>query len=160
MLCSFRSLVSEVTNQLPPETWMQGSPFVQFPSFFHFGARVASTHYNLLICLSTLPDNEFFEGRDYLLCLSPFLSPCPVCSRLSLNVGWMTDWTFSAGLEWRTSGVGFHAASGDRIWLGRNLNSCSNEVCCLNLYHAICCSVYLITALLTDFLWRFIGRFY
>lgn len=58
--------------------------------YFIFSLLVlASTHYNLLICLSTLPDNEFFEGSGTISCLSPFLSPCPVC-RLSLN-GWLND---------------------------------------------------------------------
>ena len=72
---------------------MQGSPFVQFPPFFRFGASVASTHYNLLIRLSTLPDNEFFEGRD---CISSvylhFCHPAQyVVGFLWMLVEWLSE---------------------------------------------------------------------
>ena len=47
---------------------------------------------------------------------------------------------------------GFRTASGDGIRRRRNLSLYNNEMYSLNLYHAICCSIYLITVLLTDFL--------
>lgn len=87
--------------------------FSGFHLFFHFVSSVARIllRYHLLIALSTLPDNECFEGRACIsfVGFSPFLSACLAHMRCAVNVGRMTgrlsEFLTLGSEEWSTSAI-------------------------------------------------------